>query len=229
MPRCLASTATFPAVTFQGRLDFGAAPQSQFGIATNLADASANSIVFSTEDTTDTLFARVVAGGAATVSRIGPVPDGMHMYHVQPVQGGFAFCVDNVVAATVPAAVPAGDFRAVVSTRSAADDPIVVDSINVKAYHGRAQATSSVFDAGRAATWGTASWTGDVPAGTQIVVETSSGNFATVDGSWSSWSAVGTNGNVASPSARYLRYRVTLVTADPNATPVLRDVSVQWY
>ena len=77
-------------------------------------------------------------------------------------------------------------------------------------------------------TWGTANWTANLPAGTNIVIETSTGNTATPDGTWSAWQAVGNGGAIASPSAQYIRYRITLTTSDPAATPVLFDITLTW-
>ena len=67
------------------------------------------------------------------------------------------------------------------------------------------------------------------PANTGIRVETSSGNTPTPgDGTWSAWAAVTADGTIASPSARYIRYRVTFTTNDPSATAVLNDVALAW-
>jgi hypothetical protein len=88
--------------------------------------------------------------------------------------------------------------------------------------------TSSVFDATRAAVWGTASWTANVPAGTTLTVQTQSGNTATPDGTWSDWSNVADGGTVSSPGARYLQYRVIFTTNTPDVTPVLFDINFTW-
>ncbi len=74
--------------------------------------------------------------------------------------------------------------------------------------------TSPVFDAGQAATWGTVSWTADLPPDATLVLEVSNGNTPTPDSTWSPWAVVSNGGSVASPTARYLRYRVRLVTTD---------------
>jgi hypothetical protein len=88
--------------------------------------------------------------------------------------------------------------------------------------------TSVVFDAMRAVTWGTASWTANVPDGTTLVVETRSGSTPTPDDTWSGWTGV-TNGQaVASPGARYFQYRLTLNSTDTSLTPVLFSITFLW-
>jgi hypothetical protein len=43
---------------------------------------------------------------------------------------------------------------------------------------------------------------------------------------WSAWQSVGSNGELASPNRRYIRYRVTLHTLDSAATPKLLDITL---
>jgi len=88
--------------------------------------------------------------------------------------------------------------------------------------------TSVVFDAARAVTWGAASWTASVPAGTTLVVETRSGNTATPDGSWSDWAAVTNGQTIASPPGRYFQYRVKLASTGISLTPVLFNIIFLW-
>jgi hypothetical protein len=84
---------------------------------------------------------------------------------------------------------------------------------------------SSSFDAGGTATWLSATWTASLPAGTSLIVQTSS----SADGAtWSSWASVANGGAVGSPAGRFLRYRVTLVTNDSTLTPILDDISFLW-
>ncbi len=72
---------------------------------------------------------------------------------------------------------------------------------------------SETRDAQTTATWGTLSWHGSVPAGSQIELFTRSGNTETPDDTWSPWS--GANGSaggapIPSPKARYLQWRAVL-------------------
>jgi len=88
---------------------------------------------------------------------------------------------------------------------------------------------SRVLDAGGASVWGDLWWNATTPAGTNVLVQTRSGNANVVDVSWSPWSvpypAIGSP--ITSPAARYLEYRLTLFTPTA-ATPLVHDVSVTW-
>ena len=89
--------------------------------------------------------------------------------------------------------------------------------------------TSLVRDAQTVADWGTLSWRATVPAGGRVDVFTRSGNTATPDDTWSSWSgpystAVGEE--IKSPNARYLQWKAVL--ASKQASPVLTSVSAAY-
>ena len=221
------STATYSDIPIEGRVSFGATPYQHFGLATDLASSSGNYwAMFSTMGTSNTLYARVNVNGATTDVSLGALPSGFHLYEVQPTTGAFVFFIDGSQVASINATFPAGTpLRIAFSSFSGSPQPpLQADWVRLAG----GTFTSSVFDAGRTATWGTASWTANVPAGTTLIVETSSGNTATPDSTWSPWTVVSNGGTVASPAARYLRYRVRLVTTDPTLTPVLDNISFTW-
>jgi sugar lactone lactonase YvrE len=88
---------------------------------------------------------------------------------------------------------------------------------------------SEPSDAQMTATWGTLSWRGTVPKGSQVQLATRSGNTATPDETWSSWStnAISSDGSpITSPKARYLQWRAVLTgTGD---SPVLTSVTAAY-
>lgn len=43
---------------------------------------------------------------------------------------------------------------------------------------------------------------------------------------WSAWQSVGSNGELASPNRAYIKYRITLATNDPSATPRLLEITL---
>jgi hypothetical protein len=102
------------------------------------------------------------------------------------------------------------------------------DWTQIVGYAGSGTFVSSVLDAGAVATWGTVNWSAILPPGTAILVETSSGNVLTPDDTWSAWSAVSESGNNASPAARYLRYRLTFTTMNPQYTASLQAITFTW-
>ena len=89
--------------------------------------------------------------------------------------------------------------------------------------------TSEVRDARTAARWGTIAWRATAAAGARVEVATRSGNTASPDEGWSAWSTAYTNAEgtaIASPAARYLQWRVTLIGKD--ASPVVTSVSAAY-
>jgi hypothetical protein len=214
------SAQTFTNVPVEGYVNFGAASYQHFGLATDLAALTGNYwAIFSTFNTTNTLYARVNANGATTDVSLGALPSGFHLYRVQPVLGGFQFYVDGVLQATIAATFQDTTPMHLVASAAASTPPLQVDWMRqVGGVY-----TSKVFDATQTVSWKTVNWTANVPAGTSLVVQIRSGNTATPDGTWSAWAAATSGGAVPSPSSRYLQYRVVLVTTDPNQTPTLAD------
>ena len=92
------------------------------------------------------------------------------------------------------------------------------------------QYTSEVFDAKFPARFGVVTWTGTLPAGTSVEVSTQSGNVAEPDASWSDWSVpyAASGQKVASPGARFIRYRLKLRTMNPANTPSIDDVGIAY-
>lgn len=102
------------------------------------------------------------------------------------------------------------------------------------ALEGAAQGNfvSTVLDAKRTALWRKIDWLASVPAGTELTVQTRSGNSANPDdGSWSGWSAAykqpGVD-EVTSPTARYLQYRVVMSRQDGAQSPLLQRVAISY-
>jgi outer membrane protein assembly factor BamB len=72
---------------------------------------------------------------------------------------------------------------------------------------------SPVLDAGQQAHWGMIRWLAFAPEGTQIAIQTRSGNTREPDSSWSAWSEPYTDPEgspILSPPARFLQVRVRL-------------------
>jgi outer membrane protein assembly factor BamB len=98
-------------------------------------------------------------------------------------------------------------------------------------YADKGTITSEVFDAKLVSKWGSLRWQAETPDGTSVRVAVRSGNVAEPDETWSDWSAEQTDGQqatIAAPAARFLQYRVTLVTTKPTETPALRSVALRY-
>jgi hypothetical protein len=227
----VSSVQTVTSTPVEGRVHFGAAANQNFGLATDLASASGNYwAVFGTLSTTNTLYARVNVNGTTTDVSLGALPTGYHVYRVQPISSGFQFYIDGTLKTTISKTFPSGTaLKMVLSAFSGSPKPsLQADWVRLVSYPSSGTFTSSVFDAGRTATWDIASWSASVPSGTTLTVQVRSGNTATPDGSWSAWANVGNGKTVPSPSSRYLQYRIILTTTDPTKTPVLYSIGFTW-
>jgi len=89
---------------------------------------------------------------------------------------------------------------------------------------------SAVRDTATVSTWGRIAWLSRVPAGTEVQLETRSGNTTTPDSTWGAWSAPYKQPGgqpIASESARFLQLRVTLV-AKGSTTPVVDSIETAY-
>lgn len=92
---------------------------------------------------------------------------------------------------------------------------------------------SQVLDSGTAgASWGTIAWVEDLSAfGTDITIDTRTGETAIPDGSWSAFAGgYSTSGGqaITSPAGRYIQYRVNFTTSDTSGTPQFDEVTLNW-
>ncbi len=81
------------------------------------------------------------------------------------------------------------------------------------------------------ARFGSLVWRAETPPGTQVSLAVRSGNTQMPDDTWSAWSVEHTDAAKAAadcPPGRFLQYRVTLKTANPRLTPVVRSVAVRY-
>jgi hypothetical protein len=224
------STQVVTNTPVEARLIIPAGRNFNFGLATDVvATTGQYSAVFTTRTTSTTLYARVNVNGTLTDASLGAIPTGYHVYRVQPTATGFQFYIDGVLKRTTAKTLPAGTQTHIALSVQNATPALQADWVRLAAYPAAGTFTSSVFDAGRTATWLSASWNASLPAGTSIVIETRSGGTSTPDdGSWSAWSAVASDGTVTSTAGRYLQYRVRLVSTDPSQSAVLNDIRILW-
>jgi hypothetical protein len=120
-----------------------------------------------------------------------------------------------------------GDLRPVASDGVPNGATLVVDWLRLGPYAATGTFTSTILDAGGAATWGAVAWTGRAPANTTLVVSARSGNTPTPDGSWGAFAPLTQEGTVGT-NGRYFQYRVELATTDPTQTPQFGDITVAY-
>ncbi|HZT43169.1 MAG TPA: SpoIVB peptidase S55 domain-containing protein [Chthonomonadaceae bacterium] len=93
---------------------------------------------------------------------------------------------------------------------------------------------SVVHDAKLKSRWGSLRWDATLPAGSGLRIETRTGNVAEPDSTWSPWTPVQpdpdstTEGTIASPSARFIQYRMTLAAGPGAAQPAVREVTIDY-
>ena len=83
---------------------------------------------------------------------------------------------------------------------------------------------SEIVDSGVFADWGRVEIAAQNPKGTQVELLTRSGNAAKPEKTWTPWKTVSAGGSIQSPSARYVQYRVRLVSEEGKASPVVERV-----
>jgi hypothetical protein len=148
-----------------------------------------------------------------------------HRYRIDWTSTGVAYSIDGVQVASHAIAITA-TMRPVGS-----DQPsgltLSLDWMRMSPYASSGVFTSRVLDAG---TGVTANWIGltstsTLPTGTAVSFMTRTSN----DGiTWSSWTALGTNGSIGSPPSRYIQYLASLSTTDTTVSPAVAQVTISY-
>jgi len=90
---------------------------------------------------------------------------------------------------------------------------------------------SQVLDAGVTAQWAWVSWLSQEPTGSQVYLQTRSGDTPQVGAQWSDWSSpyrVPHGQRIGSPPGRFLQYRIVASAGDGGAAPIVRQVKVSY-
>ena len=89
---------------------------------------------------------------------------------------------------------------------------------------------SDVLDAGSFTYWGKAHLKDDLHGG-GVALETRSGNLSRPQKDWSDWqkaAVIASGGQVESPAARFLQYRLTLTGGGKDETPTVSDIEIAY-
>ena len=86
---------------------------------------------------------------------------------------------------------------------------------------------SEALDAQYFSYWGRVRHKGDPNQGS-VIIETRSGNLDRPQKNWSTWARVNESARIASPSARFLQYRITLNGGTQGASPELREIELAY-
>jgi len=90
---------------------------------------------------------------------------------------------------------------------------------------------SPVIDAKVQAHWGTLRWQSEMKSGYQVIMHTRAGNTEKPDETWSPWSAASIRNEAAamnSPTARFLQWKIQLVSEKNTICPVLSNLEVTY-
>ena len=204
---------------------FGASNFQHAGFSDNFNSVWA---MFSTANGSNQLFARVNNGSSQAdvpIPGSGSLIGSEHRYRIEWAASEVRFYVDGSLVSTQAASFGTA-MNAVASDFNVGGPGIDVDWMRMSPYPASGSFDSRVLDAGGQVNWQALSWSADTPAGTGVALSARTGNTATPDGSWSSFSPVGASGNPIGGSSRYIQYRAALSTTDSGVTPVLHDVTV---
>jgi cysteine-rich repeat protein len=185
--------------------------------------------MFSTGNQNASVLARVHNGGGLTDVAVAPIDGLPHRYRIDWSATQADFFIDGLLVSTNTANPVTANMRPAISDVIPDLPALTVDWIRMTPYDSPCTFISAPIDGGNAAAnWTTLVANGLQPPGATFTLETRSGNTAVPNGSWSPFAAVGMAGAIASPNRRYLQYRATLATTDPDQTAELEDVSISY-
>ena len=149
-----------------------------------------------------------------------------HRYRIEWTSTSVRYFIDgdtNPVVSTV--APPTGSMSMDAQDYGPANGSFLhVEWIHTMPYSTPAVFTSRVFDASGPSTWQTLGWTADQPTGTTLAIRARAGNGTLTDVAWSD--PLTSGAALTGLNGRFIQYQATLTTADPNITPLLRDVTL---
>ncbi|WP_255433575.1 N,N-dimethylformamidase beta subunit family domain-containing protein [Tessaracoccus sp. MC1865] len=206
---------------------FGAAGFQHVGFGVDMNDV-ARWAIFSTNQSTNTLYARTNNNGTAVNTALtGSLIGSEHTYRIDWLAGQVIFWIDGAVVHTQDVAITDA-MRPLASDYNTGGATVVVDSLTMwPPYVTNGVFESRIHDAGGPAEWGTLDYDATLPLGTSLNLEIRSGNTATPDATWTQYAPI-SDGAAVGLTGRYLQYRATLGTTDVNATPVLRSVNLPY-
>jgi hypothetical protein len=137
------------------------------------------------------------------------------------------YSIDGTVVAT-HALTTSTTQRPLISDLTPTGGAVVVDWLRMTPYAASGTFLSRLFDAGSSVTWGTATWTSNLPNGTSLNISVRRGNTPTPDQTWTAFANLSGSGATIGGSSRYLQYRAQLATTVPSQTPVMRDLTVMY-
>lgn len=184
--------------------------------------------MFSTGSTTSQLQARTFLGSAGptniNIGAPGAYTGSAHLYRIEWKATSVVFYIDGVLVNSTNTTIT-GTMRPAISDYNNAAPGIAVDWILASPYAASGTYQSKIHDAGVVKTWGIASWTADVPAGTTLQMAQRQSN-SPVDILTAPWTAIVSNGANIGGTSRYIQYKADFATSNTALTSVLKDFSL---
>ena len=231
----LAAANTFygPGSSLEFVATFGAEQFQHVGFVQQLQSTNESWAMFSTFNTTNSLFARTDNNGTVSDFQIPNPSSGSwlgkpHRFRIDWTSSSVVFSIDGNVVNTQAVAITS-TMRPGVSDFTPGDGIAVsVDWLVMTPYSSPCKFQSAVFDAGAPANWSTLSWTAIIPASTALNLSYRTGNTATPDGSWTAFTPVASSGGALAGTSRYFQYESDLSSSDLSQTPVLEDITIAY-
>jgi hypothetical protein len=196
-------------------------------------DFGAGYAIFSTYNTTTSLFARTNDGTTGEQqTNLGSIPTGFHTYRidrqvVSATSNIVRYYIDGVLRAQHTVGVLPSMY-VYQSHNGGTTQTLDIDRIWIyPSYIGSGTYQSCTMDIGNTtSTWTTATWSVATPSGTTFQLRT---RTSTDGATWSGWSSPLTNGGaITSPAGRYLQYLTDLATTDSSQSAVLDSVTMRF-
>jgi len=117
------------------------------------------------------------------------------------------------------------DLRPAFFERYAGAPTLDVDWVMMSDYAASGSFESRIYGSGGTNFWESASWTSDVPDGTDLEIHVRTGDTPVPDGTWTPYALLAASGDPIATLAQYVQYRADLVSTDAAATPALLDIA----
>jgi hypothetical protein len=150
-----------------------------------------------------------------------------HHFRIDWTSTGFVYWIDGAQVASNSIAI-ASAMRPLASDYLTGGGTVAVNWNHLSPYAPSGTFVSRVYDAGAPVTWSPVTWDSSTPDGTSVTVSVRMGNTPTPDSSWTDFIPLAGPGATIGGVSRYIQYSVTLASTDPNQTPVLQDISLQY-
>ncbi len=207
---------------------FGAAPFQHAGFGQTVGSTSKSWAMFSTWNTTGSLYARTDNNGTMTNTLIpGNWVGTPHRYRIEWNASSVVFYIDGNPVDTENVSIT-DNMRPVVSDYNYDGATLNVDWIRLTPYSAAGIFTSRVFDGGAALQWQSLAWTSDLPTGTGLTLSVRTGNTPTPDENWTAFAPVANSGDPITGTSRYIQYQAALSTSAPDYSPVVKNVDIYY-